>query len=94
MKLHRALLLTLLLIILLLTFVITASADGGRRITWYVISSGGGHTSSSHYTLDSTVGQQGPGLSYSAHFQLGSGFWYIVGMPEVNRVFLPVVLKS
>lgn len=96
MKMYKALLLTILATILLLVAVTTAGADASTRITWYVISSGGGHAYSPNYTLDATAGQAAPGLSYSTNFRLGSGFWYVMGVPEVVqiRVFLPVVLKS
>lgn len=96
MKTYKALLLTMLATILLLVAVTTAGADANTRITWYVVSGGGGDMSSPNYSLDATVGQAAPGLSYSTNFRLGSGFWYVVGVPEVVqiRVFLPVVLKS
>lgn len=95
MKMYRALLLAMLVMMLLLVAVITVGADGSRRITWYVTSSGGGHARSPNYTLDATMGQASPGLSHSPNFRLGSGFWYVVGVPEVveTRLFLPVVLK-
>jgi len=96
MKTHKALLLAILATMLLLVAVTTAGAEGSMRITWYVISSGGEHMTSPNYTLDATMGQAAPGLSHSTNFRLGSGFWYVMGVPEVVelRIFLPIVLKS
>ena len=96
MKMHKALLLAVLAGILLLVAVTTAGADANTQITWYAISHGGGHAHSPNYTLDATIGQAAPGLSFSPNFRLGGGFWYVVGVPEVTqvRVFLPVVLKT
>ena len=96
MKMHKALLLAVLATMLLLVVMTTAGADANTHITWYAISSGGGHAHSPNHTLDATIGQAAPGLSHSPNFRLGSGFWYLVGVPEMveMRIFLPVVLKS
>jgi ABC-type glycerol-3-phosphate transport system substrate-binding protein len=95
MKTLKALLLVMLAAILLLVAVTSAGAGANTRITWYAISYGGGHAHSPNYTLDATTGQAAPGLSHSPNFQLGGGFWYALGVPEVAeiRIFLPVLLK-
>ena len=93
---YRAFLLLSLVLALLLTVVTVSGADASATITWYVMSSGGGHATSLHYTLDATMGQPAPGLSSSPHYQLGSGFWYVMGAPQVmmRQLFLPVLLKN
>lgn len=72
-----------------------ASADANIRINWYAFTNGGGHSSSAHYTVDGTIGQPAAGLASSAHFRLGGGFWYVLGIPQVTTrsVYLPIVLK-
>ena len=88
-------LLLLAMLAIWLLLVIAASADADMRITWYAFTGGGGHSHSSHYTLDGTAGQPAAGLASSAHFQLGGGFWYVLGVPEVTagHLYLPVLLK-
>jgi ABC-type glycerol-3-phosphate transport system substrate-binding protein len=96
MKKHRSITRMVLALVLLLTLVSSAAADSANRVTWYVIASGGGRSNSPNYTLDGTVGQTAPGLAHSQNYRLGSGFWYVTGMPEVveRLVFLPTVLKA
>ena len=94
MKMRKVFLVAILVGALLLTVVSTAVADAGKHITWYVMSSGGGHTHSPHYALDTTVGQSAVGLCHSPNYALGSGFWYVAGVPRVTRLFLPVLLRS
>ncbi len=96
MKTQKLVALAALIAILQLTLVTSVCADAAARITWYAFSSGGGHTQSSNYSLDGTVGQSAPGLAHSPNFCLGSGFWYVTGVPQVveRLVFLPVVLRT
>jgi hypothetical protein len=92
---RRLPLLLLATLALSLLLVIAASADVDMRITWYAFTGGGGHSHSTHYTLDSSMGQPAAGLASSAHFRLGGGFWYVLGAPQVatEHLYLPVLLK-
>ena len=93
---HRSLTLVACAAMLLLALVYPAAADPPNRITWSVIASGGGRSHSPNFALDGTVGQAAAGLAHSQNYQLGSGFWYVTGMPEVVQklLFLPAVLKT
>ena len=93
MEMRKAFLIAILVGALLLTVASTALADASRHITWYVMSSGGGHAESHNYALDTTAGQPAVGLSFSPNYTLGGGFWYVVSVPRVARLFLPVLLK-
>jgi hypothetical protein len=95
---RRTLLWLLLAGLLLLSVTTSAVADAATQITWYVLSSGGGHAASTNYQVDFTMGQPAPGAASSPSYLLGSGFWYVMGAPEVPpvtqvNVYLPVVLK-
>jgi len=86
-----------LLLVLILSLLTAAQvmAEDGTRITWSVLSSGGGRASSSHYTLDFTLGQLAPDLTYSTNYRIGGGFWYVWGLPQVTQrfLYLPTILK-
>ena len=45
-------------------------------IPWSVFGAGGGTSSSTNFELGSTAGQSATGLSQSANFRLGAGYWY------------------
>ena len=92
---RRRPLLLLATLALSLLLAIAASADANMRITWYAFTGGGGHSGSTHYTLDGSMGQPAAGLASSAHFRLGGGFWYVLGVPQVTagHLYLPVLLK-
>jgi len=86
-------LLVLLAISLLLAT--AASANANIRINWYAFTGGGGHSNSAHYSLDGTMGQAAAGPASSTHYQLGGGFWYVLGVPQVSagHLYLPVLLR-
>jgi hypothetical protein len=64
-------------------------------LSWSVIAGGGGTSQSSHYVLNGTGGQGVPGVAASAHYRLGSGFWYAFGIPALPgyKQYLPLILK-
>ena len=54
-----------------------AMSSANYDLPWDVLSGGGGDRSSSSYVLGDTTGQPSAiGLSESANYRLGSGYWY------------------
>ncbi len=92
----RALVLLMWTTLLLLAVATAAVADAGNRITWSAVGGGGGYSTSTHYQLQGTIGQAAPGLSHSSHYRLGSGYLYVMGLPQVTEthLYLPVIVRK
>lgn len=91
---HRKRITILILVLaacLLLTHSALAISSPNYTIDWMVpLSGGGGLASSPNYTVDLTTGQTATGLSGSASFQAGWGFWQDVRQ-TLWELFLPLI---
>ena len=72
-----------------------AQGSPNYGLTWNVVAGGGGTSQSAGYVLSGTNGQGVAGVSASANYRLGGGFWYGFGMPAApeHKLYLPAILK-
>jgi len=84
-----------LLCCLILGGAVLAQGSPNYDLTWNVVAGGGGTSQSAGYVLSGTNGQGVAGVSASANYRLGGGFWYGFGMPAAleHRLYLPSILK-
>ena len=64
----------------------------GYKITWDVMSYGADTLSSTHYVMDSTIGQTSVIPMHSAHYRLQNGYWG--GWWPTIKTFLPSYLRN
>lgn len=87
----RIILILVLAACLLLTHSASAISSPSYVIDWIVpLSGGGGSASSPNYAVNLTIGQTVTGLSGSANFQAGWGFWHDVRQ-TLWELFLPLL---
>jgi hypothetical protein len=80
-----------LLVALLLVNIAGAQSSAVYNLSWYVLAGGGGRAASTHYAMNSTVGQAAVGLSDDTLYGMSSGYWQ--NWPDY-AVFLPLILKG
>ena len=91
MQRKRIILILVLAACLVLTHSAMAISSPNYAIDWMVpLSGGGGSASSPNYAIHLTIGQTVTGLSGSASFQAGWGFWHDVRQ-TLWELFLPLV---
>ena len=79
--------------ILLLAGSALAMSSTHYRLDWFTPMTGGGASANSaSYAVNLTVGQTAIGVSSSANYGAGLGYWY--GAVTQFRIYLPVVLKN
>lgn len=61
------------------------------KMNWNVLACGGGEIDSTHYTLNSTIGQPTVGLKSSDHYGTCTGYW--CGLKDLLN-FLPQVVRQ
>jgi hypothetical protein len=92
MKKHGAVLILCLLCVALVTGLGLAWNSADFRIPWDVMPDGGSRMSSVNYASESSMSQTAIGLSGSASYQMGAGYWYGIELePPVYDVYLPMV---
>ena len=91
---RRVTVLLALTAILLLAGNALAISSTNYRLDWFTPMTGGGGApaSSASYAVNFTVGQTAIGVSSSANYGVGLGYWY--GAAAQFRIFLPAVLKN
>ncbi len=88
-----------MLLFLLVAGAALAMSSANYRLDWFVPLSGGGGgpANSAGYQANLTVGQTVIGVSSSASYRAGLGYWYgfgIVAPPAGYDIYLPVVMKG
>ena len=83
--------LAVILMAVLLVGVVRAQQSATFSLAWYALAGGGERAASTHYAMQSTVGQAATGLSTGTSFAMSSGYWQ--GWPDF-RVFLPLVVRG
>jgi len=80
--------------ILLLASSALAMSSTNYRLDWFTPMTGGGGApaSSARYAVNFTVGQTAIGVSSSANYGVGLGYWY--GAAAQFRIFLPLLLRN
>ena len=84
-----------LLITALVGTVAQAGSSPNFAINWDVVGRAGPVMASTHYAIQSTVGQTAIGTYASPSYHLGAGYWQ--GYSEVafaSNIFLPIVYKN
>jgi hypothetical protein len=78
---------------LLLAGSVLAMQSANYRLDWFTpgTGGGGGPASSTHYAVNFTVGQTASGLSSSASYGAGLGYWYGLGG---YKIYLPLILNE
>lgn len=81
------------LVLLLLTGSALAMSSANYKLDWFVplTGGGGGPAKSANYAINFTVGQSAIGLSSSANYRAGLGYWY--GIVQY-RIYLPLTLRN
>ena len=89
---RTALLLALAALLLLAGNALAGMSSTNYRLDWYVVltGGGGGPTDPANYVTNFTIGQTARGLSSSANYEAGLGYWY--GLEY--KICLPLVLKD
>jgi len=59
-------------------------------LNWNVIGNGGGQVSSTHFRVNSTIGQPAVGTTTSDHFDVCTGYWCWAEQLLAN-IFLPFI---
>jgi hypothetical protein len=80
-----------LLVVLLLAGVALAQTSTSFDLSWYVLAGGGGRSDSTHYAMNSTLGQAAVGFSDNTSYGMQSGYWQ--NWPGY-RIYLPLILKG
>lgn len=90
---RTAVLLALVALLVLAGSALAGMSSTNYRLDWYVLltGGGGGPTDSTNYAANFTIGQTARGLSSSANYAAGLGYWYGVGG---YKIYLPAVLKN
>ncbi len=70
-----------------------AQTSPSYNLEWNVIGGGGQAVTSTHYAVNSTVGQgaASPPESASTHYVVSGGYWF--AGTEQNSIYLPLVLR-
>jgi hypothetical protein len=88
----------ILLALLVLALVGTTTQAGSSpnfAINWDVLGRSGPVMASTHYAIQSTVGQTAIGAYNSSNYDLGAGYWQgysTIAFP--SNIFLPIVFKN
>ncbi len=90
----RATILLALVAVLTLVGQALAMSSPRYRLDWFVPLAGGadGLGSSTHYAVDSTLGQSATGTAASSHYRGCLGYW--CGADVGHRVYLPLVVRN
>jgi hypothetical protein len=79
---------------LLLAGSVLAMGSTNYRLDWFTpgTGGGGGPASSTNYAVNFTIGQTASGLSSSANYGAGLGYWY--GGLGGYKIYLPLILNQ
>jgi hypothetical protein len=90
---RTTILLALLIIFLLLTSSALAMSSTNYKLDWFtpLTGGGGGPASSANYAVNFTIGQSAIGVSASANYGVGLGYWY--GVVMGGKLYLPLIMR-
>jgi hypothetical protein len=79
---------------LLLAGSVLAMGSTNYRLDWFTpgTGGGGGPAGSTNYAVNFTIGQTASGLSSSANYGAGLGYWY--GGLGGYKIYLPLILNQ